>query len=201
MPTVVNPVEDFVDKHYESGGVTGLGRDSDTAYQSVHKTILGLYKKVPPRIAAYMAKVLSEESGGEKSEIELIAEIQRDYHEWANLGIKQLIENIRCGKLEAEAFFVPAYQLKKQYPTFKAWRESLSYSQIDFCKTFLIHQAILQKYEAGEMQKLPASLEQRIEQILSALFDYPEKYSEGGKVLRSEGVRAYLFALRKLPIS
>src|SRR4030095_6449625 len=203
-----NPVESFVEKYVGRGGFSQLAKESDTSYQSVHKTVLGLYKSIPPKIASHMARILSEEStlthDGIKSNTyispyEAERQLQKEYTEWTNQGVKDLIEDIRCGRIEAEALFVPAHKLSEHYPTFKAWRQSMSYSQIDFCKTFLLHQAIINKYENGEMKDLPVSLVDRIEQLLQALFDYPEAV-KGGYVQASDSIKAYTYALKKLPV-
>jgi transcriptional regulator with XRE-family HTH domain len=198
-----NPVEVFVENHITKGGYSTLAKLSATSYQMVHKTMLGLYKNIPTRIVQYMAEVISEETRTNHDYIspaEAERQLQRDYQEWCDQGIKDLIEDIRCGRIEAEALFVPANKLQEHYPTFKAWRESMSYSQIDFCKTFYLHQAIINKYESGGMVSLPASLVHRVEQLLEALFEYP-KAERKGELEAGDSVRAYLYALKKLPLT
>ena len=73
-----------------------------------------------------------------------------------------LRSDISRGAIEATALFVPAGELRERYSSFKLWRQSLSYSQIDFCKTFLLHQTIINNYEAGKMKSLPVSIKFRL---------------------------------------
>jgi hypothetical protein len=174
-----NPVQLYINEHYaHKGGATGFAKDAGVAYQSVHKTTLGLYSSIPTNLAAHMARTSDYTQ----------EEWQKRYSLWVDKELDILINDIKSGALEAEAFFVPSSNLENTYPTFSAWREALSYSQIDFCKTFLMHQAILQKYEAGNMKNLPKSLEDRIKKILFAIFDIDEL-----------SVARYIKAVKNLP--
>jgi hypothetical protein len=114
---------------------------------------------------------------------------QEEYSLWVQAELEILLLDIRTGKIEAEAFFVPSSKLKETYATFTDWRTSLSYSQIDFCKTFLLHQAIINRYESGLMKNLPDSLIERVKFILNGLFD-----------ITDDSVGEYIKALSELPI-
>src|SRR5687768_2970611 len=176
----VNPVQRFINENYKHrSGVSGFANDINVGYQTVHKTILGLHSHIPPRIAKAMADVtLRSES-----------EWQSEYSLWVQKELSILLLDIRNGKIEAEAFFVPSSKLGETYSTFTDWRNSLSYSQIDFCKTFLLHQAIINRYESGLMKNLPDSLIDRVKFILNGLFD-----------ISDDSVAEYIKALSNLPI-
>lgn len=175
----VNPITKFVNEYYQHrSGITGFAKDINVGYQTIHKATLGLHSHIPPRLLSHMAKVSNTPS----------EEIEKEYSLWVQKELAILLLDIRTGKLEAEAFFVPASKLAEIYPTFSDWRRALSYSQIDFCKTFLLHQAIIQRYEAGLMKNLPESLKDRVRYILCGIFDLTE-----------ETVNSYLWALSNLP--
>lgn len=175
----VNPIQKFVNEYYKHrSGITGFAKDINVGYQTIHKATMGLHSHIPPRLLDHMAKT----SGVPKEEWE------KDYADWVDKELRILLLDIRTGKIEAEAFFVPSSKLAETYPTFSDWRRSLSYSQIDFCKTFLLHQAIIQRYEAGLMKNLPESLKDRVRFILCGIFDMTE-----------ESVNSYLWALTNLP--
>lgn len=176
-----NPIETFIHENYaDKRGATGFAKDSGVTYQTVHKAILGLHTIIPES----MVRTLARESDF------TIEYWQEQYRLWVKKELEILCADISTGKLEAEALFVPAYELKNQYANFTEWRESLSYSQIDFCKTFLMHQAVLQKYEAGNMKTLPASLVERLTYVLDKVMDYSD-----------QEIQSYIFALKRLPIA
>jgi hypothetical protein len=179
MSKNMNPVQRYINEHYaHRGGATGLAKDAGVGYQTVHKTVMGLYSSIPATLAAHMARTSDYNQ----------EHWQNEYSLWIEKEVEVLINDIKSGALEAEAFFVPSSNLGNQYATFSEWREALSYSQIDFCKTFLLHQAILQKYESGNMKNLPKSLEDRIKRILEAIFDIDEL-----------SVARYIKAVKNLP--
>lgn len=176
----INPVKKFVNEYYNHrSGISGLASDLNVGYQTIHKTVLGLHSHIPPRLVKHMGDVsgISEEVW------------QEEYAAWINKELDILLLDIRAGKIEASAFFVPASRIPEQYADFTEWRSSLSYSQIDFCKTFLLHQAIMNRYESGLMKNLPESLVDRIKFILNGLFD-----------IDKDSVAAYVKAVQDLPI-
>lgn len=182
----VNPIKKFVDEFYKHrSGISGFASEINVGYQTIHKAVLGLHSHIPPRIVSHMASV---------SNIP-VEEWQAEYSIWVNKELDILLLDIRNGKIEAEAFFVPASNLANKYADFTEWRSSLSYSQIDFCKTFLLHQAIINRYETGLMKNLPESLISRVTFILEGLFG-----GSNGSLLSTDSVAAYIKALESLPI-
>ena len=147
-----NPVERYAEEEFPSGSITALANAAEVSYGTVHKTIQGLYSKIPVKLAEHMA-MNSEYS---------IEEWQKLYSLWVKKELEILKNDIIQGKFEAFALFVPAKKIAEYYVDFSAWREALSYSQVDFCKTFLLHQGIINKYELGQMKNLPISLVQRL---------------------------------------
>lgn len=149
---MINPVERYAKEEFPQDSITRLAEAADITYGTVHKTIQGLYSSIPVKLATYMAQN-SDNS---------IEEWQRFYSLWVNTELAVLKTDIERGHLEATALFLSPARVKEAYPTFVDWRKSLSYSQIDFCKTFLMHQGILGKYESGQMVNLPVSLRERL---------------------------------------
>jgi hypothetical protein len=143
-----NPVEQYANEEFPTGSITALANAAEVSYGTVHKTIQGLYSAIPAKLAAYMAKNsnYTEEHW------------QGLYSLWAAKELEILKNDITEGKFEAEALFVPAEDIRTHYRDFSEWREALSYSQVDFCKTFLLHQGIINKYELGQMKNIPVSL-------------------------------------------
>jgi hypothetical protein len=152
IPLNKNPVERYAEEEFPTGSITALANAAEVTYGTVHKAIQGLYSNIPKKLAEYMAKN-SEYS---------IDEWQKLYSLWVSKELEILKNDIIQGKFEAEALFVPAQNIPKIYGDFTAWREALSYSQVDFCKTFLLHQGIINKYELGQMKNLPVSLVERL---------------------------------------
>lgn len=147
-----NPVEQYANEEFPIGSITALANAADVTYGTVHKAIQGLYSSIPRKLADYMA------ANSEYS----VDEWQKLYSLWVTKELEILKNDIIQGKFEAEALFVPAEAIAAKYEDFSAWREALSYSQVDFCKTFLLHQGIINKYELGQMKNLPISLVQRL---------------------------------------
>lgn len=147
-----NPVETYAKEEFPIDSITKLASASGITYGTVHKTIQGLYSAIPASLAAYIA------SNSEYGE----AYWQNEYHLWQQKELAILKADIERGAMDATALFIPADSLASYYGSFKAWRESLSYSQIDFCKTFLLHQTIINNYESGKMKNLPQSLKDRL---------------------------------------
>lgn len=176
--TNVNPIQDYIDENYKHrSGATGLAKDVGVGYQTVHKATMGLYTSIPTKLVEFMARTTEYN----------IDEWQKLYSLWVEKELRILVNDIKTGALEAEAFFVPPINLNTQYKNFSEWREALSYSQIDFCKTFLLHQAIIQKYEAGTMKAMPESLVSRVRYVMDALFE------------DDTHTNAYLIALKLIP--
>lgn len=147
-----NPVEKYAEEEFPFGSITALANAADVTYGTVHKAIQGLYSRIPAKLAEYMAK------NSDTTE----AEWQELYSLWVKKELEILKNDIIQGKFEAEALFVPAQNISEIYADFSAWREALSYSQVDFCKTFLLHQGIINKYELGQMKNIPVSLVERL---------------------------------------
>jgi len=147
-----NPVEQYAKEEFPVDSITSLANAAGITYGTVHKTIQGLYTNIPKSLVAYLT------NNSEYSEIYW----QTKYRLWVEEELEILKNDIARGALEATALFVPAGEIVARYGTFKSWRESLSYSQIDFCKTFHLHQTIMNNYEAGKMQSLPVSLRKRL---------------------------------------
>ena len=147
-----NPVERYAEEEFPTGSITALANAAEVSYGTVHKTIQGLYSAIPAKLAAYMAK------NSDYPE----SHWQELYSLWVAKELEILKNDIAQGKFEASALFVPAERIAERYVDFTAWREALSYSQVDFCKTFLLHQGIINKYELGQMKNLPVSLVERL---------------------------------------
>lgn len=147
-----NPVEEYAKEEFPVDSITSLANAAGITYGTVHKTIQGLYSAIPASLADYL---------GNNSEYRE-PYWQTKYRLWVQEQLEILKSDISGGKIEATALFSPVSELAKDYSSFKAWRESLSYSQIDFCKTFHLHQTIMNNYESGKMKNLPASLVDRL---------------------------------------
>ncbi len=148
----INPVEKYAKEEFPVDSITSLANASGVTYGTVHKTIQGLYSAIPKSLVTYIAMHSSYTE----------PQWQNRYSLWVREELASLKTDIQRGALEATALFVPANSLSSTYESFKSWRESLSYSQIDFCKTFHLHQTIMNNYESGKMQKLPQSLKDRL---------------------------------------
>jgi hypothetical protein len=148
-----NPVERYAHEEFPvDSAITRLAESAGVTYGTVHKTIQGLYSAIPKSLVTYIAK-----------HSDYPADYwQEQYWDWQAKELSILREDIKGGKIEAAALFVPPERIAKDYANFTAWRNSLSYSQIDFCKTFLIHQTILNNYESGKMKALPISIKERL---------------------------------------
>jgi len=149
---MINPVERYAKEEFPQDSITALANAADVTYQTVHKTIQGLYSSIPAKLATY----ISQNSDNS------VEEWQRFYSLWVNSEVEILKNDIKAGHLEVTALFLSPERVKAVYPSFSDWRKSLSYSQIDFCKTFLLHQGIIGKYESGQMANLPVSLRERL---------------------------------------
>jgi hypothetical protein len=147
-----NPIERYAEEEFPIGSITALANAADVTYGTVHKAIQGLYSKIPVKLAEYIAA---------NSEYD-VAYWQNEYSLWITKELEILKNDIIQGKFEAEALFVPAERIAERYSDFTVWREALSYSQVDFCKTFLLHQGIINKYELGQMKNIPVSLVSRL---------------------------------------
>ncbi len=148
----INPVEEYAHEEFPVDSITALANAAGITYGTVHKTIQGLYSSIPASLAEYM------EYNSDYSR----EHWQLQYDLWVQKELKVLKADINRGSIEATALFIPADRLSSTYESFKEWRTSLSYSQIDFCKTFLLHQTIMNNYESGKMQNLPVSLKERL---------------------------------------
>ena len=163
----INPVEQYAKEEFPVDSITALAKASGVTYGTVHKTIQGLYSSIPKSLAEYL---------GSHSEYRE-PYWQTKYSLWVQQELEILKTDIARGALEATALFVPPSNLLEQYASFKEWRESLSYSQIDFCKTFHLHQTIMNNYENGKMQNLPESLKERL-RFLGMTEDYIKAVGE-----------------------
>lgn len=148
-----NPVERYAHEEFPvDSAITSLANAAGVTYGTVHKTIQGLYSAIPKSLVTYIAR-----------HSDYPADYwQGEYIKWKSEQLNTLREDIREGRIEAAALFVPAARIATDYASFTAWRNSLSYSQMDFCKTFLIHQTILNNYESGKMKSLPFSIRERL---------------------------------------
>lgn len=164
-----NPIERYAEEEFPSGSITALANAAEVTYGTVHKAIQGLYSNIPKKLAEYMAA---------NSDYP-IEHWQNEYSLWVTKELEILKNDIIAGKFEAQALFVPADLISKTYKDFSEWREALSYSQVDFCKTFLLHQGIINKYELGQMKNLPISLVGRLRflekdtEYINAIEDLP----------------------------
>jgi hypothetical protein len=159
--TTQNPVERYAHEEFPVDSITALATAAGITYGTVHKTIQGLYSAIPKSLVTYIAR-----------HSDYPADYwQGLYSEWQRSELSILKEDIKEGRIEAAALYVPAERIASDYANFTAWRNSLSYSQIDFCKTFLIHQTILNNYESGKMKALPVSIKERL-QFLGLSDDY-----------------------------
>jgi plasmid maintenance system antidote protein VapI len=147
-----NPIERYAEEEFPTGSITALANAAEVTYGTVHKAIQGLYSKIPAKLADYIAA---------NSEYD-VEHWQNEYSLWVKRELEILKNDIINGKFEAEALYVPADFISKTYKDFSEWREALSYSQVDFCKTFLLHQGIINKYELGQMKNIPVSLVERL---------------------------------------
>jgi hypothetical protein len=150
-----NPVETYAKEEFPIDSITALANAAGVTYGTVHKTIQGLYSAIPASLAEYV----SANSDYPESYW------QERYLLWVQEELASLKSDIERGAIEATALFIPASSLGSYYGSFKAWREALSYSQIDFCKTFHLHQTIMNNYENGKMKNLPESLKDRLKYL------------------------------------
>lgn len=166
--THINPVEAYAKEEFPFDSITSLANAAGVGYGTVHKTIQGLYSAIPGKLADYMAMHSHR----------TVSEWQAKYSLWVEEELAILKTDIDRGAIEASPLFVPPHLIPAYYPNgFVEWRKSLSYSQIDFCKTFLLHQGILSKYESGLMQSLPVSLKERLK-FLGMSDDYIKAVGE-----------------------
>jgi hypothetical protein len=147
-----NPVEEYAHEEFPVDSITALANAAGVTYGTVHKTIQGLYSAIPKSLVDYI------EENSDYSENYW----QDRYSLWVHEELEILKGDIKRGAIEATALFIPAMDIAETYSTFRSWRESLSYSQIDFCKTFHLHQTIMNNYESGKMKNLPVSLRERL---------------------------------------
>lgn len=162
-----NPVERYAHEEFPVDSITRLADAAGITYGTVHKTIQGLYSAIPKSLVEYIARNSDYPA----------SYWQGLYQEWQKSELYILKEDIRGGKIEATALFVNAGAIQSTYGTFKSWREALSYSQMDFCKTFLVHQTILNNYESGKMKSLPVSIKDRL-RFLGMSDDYIKAVGE-----------------------
>lgn len=147
-----NPVERYAHEEFPVDSITRLAKSAGVTYGTVHKTIQGLYNSIPASLVTYIAKHSDYPA----------SYWQEQYKGWQMRQLLKLGQDIKEGRIEASALFVQAKDLGRTYGSFKDWRSSLSYSQIDFCKTFLLHQTIINNYENGKMKSLPISIKERL---------------------------------------
>lgn len=188
---IINPITFFLNESRATDTIplnnVSLAEAAGVTRQTIQKTVMGLYSSIPVKLVNYM----STHPVGEADHS--VTSWNKHYDAFISYEMNVLKENIAKGTMEAEALYTKPEALKVHYPTFTAWRESLSYSQIDFCKTFLLHQAIVSKYEAGLMKNLPESLVNRLKFIglpvgyINALEELPVNH-KGGYVTNKRGV-------------
>jgi DNA-binding transcriptional regulator YiaG len=210
----ISPIEKWALKNYPTNvlgaeaHVTYMSQEIGITYHSLHRLFLGTYNKVPARILDFLVtqgdipdfsevrSVYLNEKGEPsplphevmpKNRLDKRALWELSYELWVKFRVRTIAEDIQEERIDADAFFVPANMLDKNYKSFRQWRESLSYSQMDFCKTFFIHQAILYKYESGQMKNLPESIRDRVLEIVTFLYG-------------SSAANAYVYALSQLPV-
>ena len=135
---------------------TTLAEHSKVDRQTIHKAQMGLYSALPSKLTLFMAANPVGEADHS------VVTWNTHYKDFIKYEMKKLKVAVAEGTIEAEALFTKPESLAKYYPTFTDWRKSLSYSQIDFCKTFLLHQAIVSKYEAGQMKNMAQSIVDRL---------------------------------------
>lgn len=135
---------------------TTLAEASGVSWQTINKAEMGLYSNIPLKLLNYMVTHPVGDADHKADSWEAL------YYAFIKAEMKKLSKDITRGAIEAEAIYTRPQDLAKNYPTFSDWRKSLSYSQIDFCKTFLLHQAIVHNYESGKMKHLPQSLVSRL---------------------------------------
>lgn len=149
----LNPVLLYAEEEFPNNdSITRLAEASGITYQTVHKTVRGLYSTIPVKLVTYMT-MNSDYTTDEWNKL---------YSLWIKRQMVVLKGMIELGRFEAVALITAPAKLSSFYADFTAWRESLSSSQMDFCKTFMMHQAIISKYEAGQMYRLPESLVERL---------------------------------------
>ena len=165
--THVNPVETYAKEEFPFDSITSLANAAGVGYGTVHKTIQGLYSAIPGKLADYMTMHSHR----------TVLEWQAKYSLWVEEELEILRADIVRGAIEAETLFISPENIPLHFIHFFAWRQSLSYSQIDFCKTFLLHQGIISKYESGQMQNLPVSLKERLK-FLGMSDDYIKAVGE-----------------------
>jgi hypothetical protein len=166
-PANSNPVERYAHEEFPIDSITSLANAAGVTYGTVHKTIQGLYSAIPKSLVTYIAK-----------HSDYPADYWQDlYNKWQHQELTILRDDIKGGKIEATALYVSPSSIGSTYGSFKSWRESLSYSQMDFCKTFLVHQTILNNYENGKMKSLPVSIKERLK-FLGMSDDYIKAVGE-----------------------
>lgn len=161
MTTNPNPITLYCNEAYPTHnntpqGKTLLAKNAGVSWATVHKASLGLYSTIPVKLVNYMAANPVGEADHTAFRWNIL------YNKYVKEMMHILKEDIDHGRIECSALFFAPQDLHKHFADFTEWRESMSYSQMDFCKTFLLHQAILSNYEKGDMKDLPESLKERL---------------------------------------
>lgn len=162
----INPIDLYISEAYpvhnnSPRGKTLLAENADVGWSTVHKTSLGLYTYIPVKLVNYMAA--NPVGDADHSSIKWNEMYRAFVAKELDLLSAEVVDEGPKGKYAA--LFVDPKDFPKIFPSFVEWRESLSISQMDFCKTFLIHQGILNKYEDGQMKKLPQSVKDRLRYV------------------------------------
>lgn len=152
-----NPITQYL-KCSPQHNKTTIASDSGVTWQTINKAMLGLYSSIPIKLVNFMVANPPEGTMHKWT----ISDYYREYQSFIDASMATVKEDIKAGRMEAVAFFVTPVEINKRYKSFTEWRASLSYSQMDFCKTFMLHQGIVSKYESGQMKNLPQSLVDRL---------------------------------------
>lgn len=117
-------------------GIAGIG------YSIVHRTDMGLYDSIPPKLNVFFKRI----SGEERWNIAYL-----NYKKALLQQHKELVS--------------PRLWLKvptKKYASWTEFREVVADTQMEFSKLFLINPAILQHYESGLTKYLPIVIMNRL---------------------------------------
>lgn len=123
---------------------TTLADIAGIGYSIVHRTDLGLYDSLPPRLNSFFRKIDPDPK-----------------HHWnvAYLNYKKAL------LVEHKEIVSPRLWLRvptNRYASWTEFRELVADTQMEFAKLFLINPAILQHYESGTTKYLPVVIMNRL---------------------------------------
>lgn len=172
-----NPVAQFVQRNHSNPEISSFknfARSCGVSEQTIAKIIKGLYNHLPPSVAQTLAYYSAQP----------VTAWGQAYNSWREECIRMLKKDIEDGRIEADAIFLSADEIPKQFESFVDWRRSLNSSLMGFCSEFYLHQGTMYRFESGEGFDLPVALKERLlflgcnEEYIRALKRLPRRTLE-----------------------